>query len=73
MSSRQTAREAAHKQHALQLEILRVQKELAKNAQTQGARENVLGLGAPVRPLRKVAGQRVKKGGSTSVPVGRRA
>jgi|GEM_PF-5312631 len=73
MSSRQSAREAARKQHALQLEILKVQKELAKNVQSQGAQQNVQGLGTPARPLRKLTGQPAKKIGSTAVPAFRRA
>lgn len=73
MSSRQTAREAARQQHALQLEILKVQKELTQNSLPQGARGNVQGLGIPARPLRKLKGQPAKKGGSTAVPAFRRA
>ncbi|MBV1887200.1 MAG: hypothetical protein KUG61_08960 [Parvibaculaceae bacterium] len=73
MSSRQTSREAARKQHALQLEILRVQKELAVSAQSQSAQGNVLGLGAPVRPVRKGQGQRIKKSNSSAAPAWRRA
>ena len=72
MSSRQSAREAVRKQHALQLEILRVQKELAKNVQNQGAQVNVQGLGTPARPLRKLTGKPAKRGGSTAVPAFRR-
>ena len=68
MSSRQTAREAARKQHALQLEILQVQKELAKNARIQVGRGNVHGLGAPARPLRKPEGRQPKKRNSIVLP-----
>jgi len=73
MSSRQSAREAARKQHSLQLEILKVQKELAKNMQSRGAHENVQGLGTPARPLHKLKGQPAKKGGSIADPAFRRA
>lgn len=73
MSSRQSAREAARKQHALQLEILKVQKELAKSVQSRSALANVQGLGIPARPLRKLKGQPAKTGRSSAVPAFRRA
>lgn len=72
MSSRQSAREAAHKQHSLQLEILKVQKELAKTVQSRDVQQNVQGLGTPARPLRKLKGLPAKKLGSGIVPAFRR-
>lgn len=73
MSSRQSAREAARKQHALQLEILQVQKELAKNVQSPSTLGNVQGLGTPARPLRKLKGMQAKRGRSVTPPTVRRA